>query len=208
MREFGPQQEFEPGATRPERTRHRDDVPRQPGVAALQTRWSDFADQRERERKRRRPHDVAAHDARAVPRREGRHAAITFEDPRFGRCGRHAERDRGEHGPRTHGGDVAEVRGHRPVPDGGRRHVRAEEMDAVDERVARDHRKMRAGGAPGRGIVADAEHDRARAARRRRLDDLPQSGDEGVLGQLRAPTASGSASARSACSSEAGSAAP
>jgi hypothetical protein len=56
-------------------------------------------------------------------------------------------------------------------------------MDAVDERVRRDDRAVRARRLPGRSVVADAEEDAAglRMARARFLADCADRRNERVL---------------------------
>jgi hypothetical protein len=66
-------------------------------------------------------------------------------------------------------------------------HRRGEKVHAVDERVGRDDRKVRARRLPRGSVIPDAERNPARtgSARLGRLANLAKCGDERIFGQRR-----------------------
>ena len=79
-----------------------------PGAASAQMRATHFAHDRHREHRRRSDaRNVSAHDARAVPLRNGLRPLIKFKQPRFLGSGRNAQTNRRQTGRRAHRRDIA-----------------------------------------------------------------------------------------------------
>jgi hypothetical protein len=74
------------------------------------------------------------------------------------------------------------------MADRARRGCAGQEVNAVDQGVAGNHRELRTRGSPGGGVVADSEGDAPRALRNV-FDDRAKRRDQRVFGQLAAAAA-------------------